>query len=96
MSDIDKFPTPVQRELLRVVVAARAAGERDVVTAVRATLRDPPAAEIVASVVAVLDGVGHVPGESLDSLIARLRVLYREAADDEDDYEPLRVDDDRY
>ncbi|WP_282775778.1 hypothetical protein [Nocardia sp. CC201C] len=96
MSDIDKFPTPAQRELLRVVVAARAAGERDVVTAVRATLRHPPAAEIVASVVAVLDGIGHMPGESLDSLIARLRVLYREAADDEYDCEPLRVDDDRY
>lgn len=96
MSDIEKFPTPKQAALLRLVVAACKSGERDVVGTVHSMMSNPPAREIIASVVSVVDAVGLLPGETADDLIVRLRKLYREAVE-ADDYEPEfdDVEDDR-
>ncbi|WP_328439704.1 hypothetical protein [Nocardia puris] len=48
--------------------------------------------------VAVLDGVGHVPGESLDSLTVRLRAHYRLQADtaETERHGGAPVEDERY
>lgn len=99
MSDIEKFPTRAQRELLRVVIAARKSGVRDIPGVVREMMPGAPAREIIASVVAVLDSAGMLPGDTLDSVIDRLRALYREAEEDEDDLDLDTPDDevdDRY